>query len=126
MGNVQSTHTWEYAKRLNVLPPCDVVVAGGGIAGTMAAIAAARTGAEAAMAAITKRAYLIQVCPFLSSRNCRAAVGSQYCRPPAAGQSGRRLPHSESPGDTADPTRSPMKPGDESGLCVLDTGDARS
>ena len=37
---------WEFSKRLNVVPPCDVLVAGGGIAGAMAAIMAARAGAD--------------------------------------------------------------------------------
>jgi len=37
----------EFTKRLRTLPPCDVLVAGGGIAGCMSAIAAARAGADA-------------------------------------------------------------------------------
>lgn len=36
----------EFSKRLSLLPSCDVLVAGGGIAGSMAAIAAARAGAN--------------------------------------------------------------------------------
>lgn len=45
MGNVQGGHTYKYTKQLKVVPPCDVLVAGGGIAGAVTAIAAARAGA---------------------------------------------------------------------------------
>ena len=38
--------SFEFTKQIGLAPPCDVLVVGGGIAGTMAALAAARRGAQ--------------------------------------------------------------------------------
>jgi hypothetical protein len=46
MSGVQDNGFLEFNRQLELLPPCDVLVAGGGIAGSMAAIAAARAGAN--------------------------------------------------------------------------------
>jgi hypothetical protein len=46
MGEHRGNDTLSYTKRLKLLPSCDVLVAGGGIAGAIAAIAAARAGAN--------------------------------------------------------------------------------
>jgi hypothetical protein len=46
MGKMEGGAWIEFTKRLNLLPACDVLVAGGGIAGTLAALAAARAGAN--------------------------------------------------------------------------------
>ncbi len=69
MGDVQGSDSWDYNKRLNVVPPCDVLVAGGGIAGAMAAIAAARAGADT---------VLVEGCGFLGGTPVINA-GQHYC-----------------------------------------------
>ena len=46
MAGVPNNDSIEFTRQLNLLPSCDVLVAGGGIAGSMAAIAAARAGAN--------------------------------------------------------------------------------